>query len=309
MTYAIGIDLGGTAIKYALVNANGALIEEGQVATPAKEGAEAIISTLKKIVGGLQIVAANRGVTPTSIGIGTPGIVDEQTGTVLGGAENLAGWENIPLAEILNTFSGLPVSVNNDANVMGLAEAAFGAAKGCTDVIFLTIGTGIGGAIIINGKLFGGYKNRGTELGHIPFIANGEPCACGAVGCLEHYASAAAMVRRYKEKAAQQGLQLPAEVDGRYITQLYHQGDITAQEAIHENCRYLGQAIAGFINIFSPQKVVIGGGLADAGDFYIERIRQETARFVLSDCAINTTIERASLGNRAGCLGATVLNH
>lgn len=307
MKYAIGIDLGGTSIKYGIVNSNGETLFDDRIPSMADQSANHIIEQLKHAVDILLEYANNNNITLCGIGIGTPGIVDDTESTVLGGAENLAGWENIPLALILEEYSGLKTLVNNDANVMGLAEAGFGAAKGCSDVIFLTIGTGIGGAIIIDNKLYGGYKNRGAELGHVPFIADGEDCACGSVGCLETYASAAAMVKRYKDRLIINGIPVDHNIDGEQIAKLYHEDDILAREVISENCNFLGHAIAGFINMFSPQKVIIGGGMADAGDFYIEKIRLAVKRYVIADCAVNTIIEKATLGNKAGYLGAAYL--
>ncbi|NDV79503.1 ROK family protein [Dysgonomonas sp. 511] len=307
MKYAIGLDLGGSSIKYGLVGNEGTIVKEGKIPSCADESAEKIVGQLLLAVDTVTQYAKENDMEICGIGIGTPGIVDEKNGIVLGGAENLAEWENIPLAKIVKEHSGLDTYVNNDANVMGLAEARFGAAKGCTDVVFLTVGTGIGGAVIIGGKLYGGYQNRGTELGHFPFVANGEPCACGSVGCLETYASAAAMVKRYRKMYEEKHKSSSPDVDGEHIINLYKSGDETAIAAIDENCNFLGHAIAGFINIFSPQKVIVGGGLTDAGEFYIDKIRDAAMCYVMSDCAVNTTIERAVLGNKAGFMGAVGL--
>lgn len=307
MKYAIGIDLGGTNIKYAIVSEEGKFLTEGIEPTFAHISSDKIINQLFVVVDTALAYAKANKILLAGIGIGSPGIVDEAEGTILGGAENLQGWENIPLADIISKHAHLPVKVNNDANVMGLAEAAFGAVKGCSDVLFLTIGTGIGGAILINKQLYGGFKNRGTELGHVPIIANGEKCACGSVGCLEHYASASAMVRRYQERAQQTNIDAPADISGKYIIDLYHQNDPLAQEIVNENCDFIGHGIGGFVNIFSPEKIVIGGGLADAGEFYIEKIRKAAHKYAMPDCIINTTITKAELGNSAGCLGAADL--
>lgn len=149
--------------------------------------------------------AQQLGVTIEGIGIGTPGIVDETNRIVLGGAENIKGWENLNLADRIEAETHLPVQMGNDANLMGLGETMYGAGQGARNVVFLTVGTGIGGAVVIDGKLFNGFANRGTELGHVPLIANGEPCACGSIGCLEHYASTSALVRRFNKRAAEAG--------------------------------------------------------------------------------------------------------
>lgn len=175
-------------------------------------------------------------------------------------------------------------------------------------MVFLTVGTGIGGAVIIDGKLFNGYANRGTELGHVPLIANGEPCACGSIGCLEHYASTAALVRRFSKRIAEAGISYPnEEINGELIVRLYKQGDKIAAESLNEHCDFLGHGIAGFINIFSPQRVVIGGGLSEAGDFYIQKVSVKALRYAIPDCAVNTEIMAASLGNKAGSIGAASL--
>ena len=242
------------------------------------------------------------------IGIGTPGIVDGTNRIVLGGAENINGWENIHLADRIETETGLPALLGNDANLMGLGETMYGAGQGATHVVFLTVGTGIGGAVVIDGKLFNGYANRGTELGHVPLIANGEPCACGSVGCLEHYASTSALVRRFSQRIIDAGISYPnEEINGELIVRLYKQGDPIAKISLEEHCDFLGHGIAGFINIFSPQKIVIGGGLSEAGDFYIQKVSEKARSYAIPDCAVNTQIIAAALGNKAGSIGAASL--
>ena len=191
---------------------------------------------------------------------------------------------------------------------MGLGETMYGAGQGARNVVFLTVGTGIGGAVVIDGKLFNGFANRGTELGHVPLIANGEPCACGSIGCLEHYASTSALVRRFSKRAAETGRSFSGEeINGELIVRLYKEGDKLATECLDEHCDFLGHGIAGFINIFSPQRIVIGGGLSEAGDFYILKVSERAQRYVMADCAVNTRIMAASLGNKAGSIGAASL--
>jgi len=305
MEYAIGIDLGGTSIKYALVDEAGDSLFEGKMPSFASVSAAEVIDRLVKAATIVKHEAGSRSIR--GIGLGTPGIVDETNRIVLGGAENIVGWENIDVASILEEALKLPVVVGNDANLMGLGETKFGAGRGCSHVVFLTVGTGIGGAVIIDGKLFGGYANRGTELGHTPLIATGERCACGAVGCLEHYASTAALVRRFGTLAAEQGMKFDTEIDGELIVRLYHEAFPLAVDCMNEHFYYLGRGVAGFINIFSPQRVVIGGGVADAGSFYVEKIKEVAGEHVIMDCALNTQIVAAELGNRAGLIGAASL--
>lgn len=307
MEYAIGIDLGGTSIKYALVDKAGNSFFEGKLPSFASVSAAEVIGQLVKAATILKEEAARQNWEICGVGVGTPGIVDVTNSIVLGGAENIVGWENIDLATILEEKLNLPIVIGNDANLMGLGETKFGAGRGCTHVVFLTVGTGIGGAVIIDGRLFNGYANRGTELGHVPLIATGERCACGGVGCLEHYASTAALVRRFAALAQERGLTFDEEINGELIVRLYHEAFPLAIDCLNEHFYYLGRGIAGFINIFSPERIVIGGGVAESGAFYLEKIREVVKENVIMDCALNTEIVAAELGNRAGLIGAASL--
>lgn len=306
--YAIGIDLGGTSVKYALIDNEGVFHFQGKLPSKADISAEAVIGQLVTACKETMASAQQLGVTIEGIGIGTPGIVDETNRIVLGGAENIKGWENLNLADRIEAETHLPVQMGNDANLMGLGETMYGAGQGARNVVFLTVGTGIGGAVVIDGKLFNGFANRGTELGHVPLIANGEPCACGSIGCLEHYASTSALVRRFSKRAAETGRSFSGEeINGELIVRLYKEGDKLATECLDEHCDFLGHGIAGFINIFSPQRIVIGGGLSEAGDFYIQKVSERAHRYVMADCAVNTRIMAASLSNKAGSIGAASL--
>lgn len=306
--YAIGIDLGGTSVKYALIDNEGVFHFQGKLPSKADISAEAVIGQLVTACKETMASAQQLGVTIEGIGIGTPGIVDETNRIVLGGAENIKGWENLNLADRIEAETHLPVQMGNDANLMGLGETMYGTGQGARNVVFLTVGTGIGGAVVIDGKLFNGFANRGTELGHVPLIANGEPCACGSIGCLEHYASTSALVRRFNKRAAEAGRSFSGEeINGELIVRLYKEGDKLATECLDEHCDFLGHGIAGFINIFSPQRIVIGGGLSEAGDFYIQKVSERAHRYVMADCAVNTRIMAASLGNKAGSIGAASL--
>lgn len=306
--YAIGIDLGGTSVKYALIDNEGVFHFQGKLPSKADISAEAVIGQLVTACKETMASAQQLGVTIEGIGIGTPGIVDETNRIVLGGAENIKGWENLNLADRIEAETHLPVQMGNDANLMGLGETMYGAGQGARNVVFLTVGTGIGGAVVIDGKLFNGFANRGTELGHVPLIANGEPCACGSIGCLEHYASTSALVRRFSKRAAETGRSFSGEeINGELIVRLYKEGDKLATECLDGHCDFLGHGIAGFINIFSPQRIVIGGGLSEAGDFYIQKVSERAHRYVMADCAVNTRIMAASLGNKAGSIGAASL--
>jgi len=304
--YAIGIDLGGTSVKYALVASDGGILFSGKLPTLAEEGPDAVLGQILEGAESCLDFARKNGLNPVGVGIGTPGVISADERMVLGGAENIPGWEQIPLAQKLEERTGLPARVNNDANLMALGETLYGAAKGSTDVVFLTVGTGIGGGVLIGGKLYGGYRNRGTEFGHITVKCDGEPCACGNVGCLEHYASTSALVRRFQARCAQIG-RACSRCDGEVIVESYHAGDALAREVLEEHWDYLAHGITSIIHIFAPQKVVIGGGISEAGEFYLEELRRRVAARVIPVCGEQTSIVGAVLGNRAGCLGAAGL--
>lgn len=305
-SYAIGIDLGGTSVKYALVASDGGILFSGKLPTLADEGREAVLGQILAGARSCLEYASENGLQPVGIGIGTPGIVSADERIVLGGAENIPGWELVSLSDELEQATGLPTRVNNDANLMALGETLYGAARGSSDVVFLTVGTGIGGGVLIGGRLYGGYRNRGTEFGHITVKCDGEPCACGSVGCLEHYASTAALVRRFQARCAETG-RACSRCDGEMIVERYHAGDELARQVMEEHWDYLAMGIVSIIHIFSPQAVVIGGGISEAGEFYLEALRKRIFARAMTVCCEDTRIVGATLGNRAGCLGAAGL--
>ncbi len=309
-TYAIGLDLGGTFVKYVLVDSSGNCLTHGKLPSLAHVSAGAVTDQVVKAAFRALAFARENGIPVQGIGIGTPGIVDETQRIVVGAAENIREWDNIPLADRMEEEVSLPTLVGNDANLMGLGETRFGAARGCSHVVFLTIGTGISGAVVIDHQLFNGFANHGTELGHIPLMADGEPCACGSVGCLETYASATALVRYYQTALEQTTGKTALEagtIDGEEIVRRYLQGETLAVQCMETHFSLLGRGIAGLINIFSSQRIVIGGGLAEAGPFYIRQVAQVARQHAMPDCLLNTSFVAAALGNRAGCIGAASL--
>jgi glucokinase len=239
------------------------------------------------------------------IGIGIPGIIED--GVLIGGANNLPGWEMVPIKSLLEKEYHIPVFVENDANLMGLAESRFGSARDAKDIIFLTIGTGIGGAMILNGNVYGGYRNRGGEFGHIIIQKDGRSCSCGSKGCFEQYASTSALISDYKNLVNNESIDPNLEIDGRFIVKKYLENDALAIEAMNNHFDYMAVGISSIINIFSPEKVVVGGGISEAGDFYVESIRERVYRIAMKETSSNTKLEQASLGNNAGMIGASIL--
>jgi len=290
----IGIDVGGSSLKCGLIDHSGKILD---CFLQPLDGAETEQAVIKYMVNAIQQCAQQTEQAISYVGIGFPGIVDNNV--IIGGADNLPGFENLPLGDILKQETGYDVLIDNDANMMGYGELAYGAGKGCTDIVFITVGTGIGGAVVINGQLHGGFKNRGAELGHIILQHNGTPCTCGAKGCFEVYASVTALVNNYRELTAHKQL----AVDGKVIVDKYIQHDAHAILAMHNHFDYMATGIASLVNIFSPQKIVIGGGISEAGAFYIQEISKRVQHTAMPATMQHTTLVSASLGNRAGMLG------
>ena len=304
-SYAIGIDLGGTSVKYALVASDGGVLFSGKLPTLADEGAEAVLGQILAGAKSCLEFAAENGLQPVGIGVGSPEWSRPMNGWCWAAPRTFPAGADSDLRPA-GAGLGLPVRVNNDANLMALGETLYGAAKGATDVVFLTVGTGIGGGVLIDGRLYGGYRNRGTEFGHMTVKCDGEPCACGSVGCLEHYASTAALVRRFQARCAEEK-RACTRCDGEMIVALYHAGDALAREVMEEHWDYLSTGIISIIHIFSPQTVVIGGGISEAGEFYLDELRKRVFARAMAVCSEETRIVGATLGNRAGCLGAAGL--
>ena len=282
MKYAIALDIGGTSIKYTLVNQNGDILYESSETKQSKENPRPLSDIIKSIVRKMTDYARSRDWGIYGIGIGVPSVVDK--GVVLF-ANNLPELDNQQLDLALAEFN-LPV--------------------------FLTVGTGIGGALFLNGRLYGGYRNRGTELGHLIIHGlNGNQCTCGASGCLEAHASVSALIALYRQLLEKNGREIPSRIDGKYIVERYKAQEKEAVLAMEDHFRNLSLGVASLINIFAPQKVIIGGGISESGDFYINNIREQVWKFVMKETSYFTTIELARLGNKAGCLGAAALvfNH
>jgi glucokinase len=304
MKHAVALDIGGTSIKYALVAENGKIPYESAKPAKSADAGYTLIDQLKTIIREVVNFASSVNLDICGIGIGVPSVIDN--GVVLF-ANNLPELDNRNLRDIIHEHFRMPVFVDNDANMMGLGEVRFGFAHNISDAVFLTIGTGIGGALILNGELYGGHRNRGTELGHIIVNCNGNACSCGAKGCLEAHASVNVLIEEYKSLLHRDKQSENTQIDGKYIVFQYLRKEEIAVTVMENHFHYLAVGIISFINVFAPQKVIIGGGISESGDFYIEEIRNLVEAQVMKETSCYTTIERASLGNKAGFLGAAAL--
>ncbi len=290
----IGIDIGGTSIKYGIVNIEGKVYWEAKKPTKAKTSRHEVEQNIIDAAKDAYSKANELGLSIKSIGVGTPGLVTND-GTVLGGADNIIDWDNLPLRQLLHNQLSLPVYVKNDADMMAIGEIYTTKTKTTTAILF-TLGTGIGGAMIINGQLFSGHFGLGGELGVFPMMIDGK------VQNWEEVASTTAMVNWYKNKCPH----IEEEINGNYIVLKYLENEQLAIETINHFSHLVGMGIAGYINVFNPEMVVIGGGISEAGDFFIEKIKMHISKYALKPCLQDVEIILAKLGNRAGLIGAGI---
>lgn len=307
---ALGIDLGGTAIKVGVVNRAGEILARASRATEAETGPEGVVERIALAVMDALHACGRELSDLDGVGVGTPGICDAARGLVRSSG-NL-GWKEVPLGRLLSRRLGVPVRLENDANCAAWGEQWCGAARGCDDVILFTLGTGVGGALILGGRLYSGASGWAGELGHIRVMPDGPPCSCGLSGCLETVASAAAMGRAGQEAvaagrspamariAAAQG----GQVDARAVIAAAREGDAAAAEILRRAGEYLGQASAMLISALNPALIVVGGGGAYAGDFLLEPMRRVIAEQAMPGPAGVVRVVQAALGNDAGLIGA-----
>ncbi len=296
MTVSIGIDIGGTAIKYGLVGVNGKVFWRSEKPTRAKSSRSEVEGNILSAAKEAQAVAKSLKLNVNSVGVGTPGLVYNQN-VVLGGANNISDWKNIPLGELIGNCLKLPTFVANDADMMAMGE--FGLAGEAKDtIIYITLGTGIGGAIFVNGELFQGHFGLGGEFGEFPMVVN------ETVLKWEDIASTSALIKMYKNGCKDE--MIKQEINGKYILKRYQENELLAIDTISKYSEFVGMGLAGYINVFNPKKIVIGGGVSAAGEFFIEKIKRGIKKFVIDECFKNVEIVAAKLGNNAGFIGAGV---
>ena len=309
---AIGIDIGGMSIKGAAVDSNGRVYEKFSMPFVKGEPGEETIRKLADIVKEY-IVANGLENKIAGIGLGSPGTLDIEHG-IVNYANNL-GWENLHVADIFHEVLPYPVRLTNDANAASLGEAKYGAGKSYNNIIMLTLGTGVGGGIIINGKLYEGNEGKGAELGHSVIVVDGEQCTCGRKGCLETYASATALIRETKKAMLSNRRSLMWKVcpdidlvSGKVPFEAAKQGDKVAINVLDNYIKYLGEGILNFCNIFRPNVVVLSGGIANAGDYLFDRVNKYIKdRNYGYKMTPEVKVVPAELGYDSGKIGAAAL--
>lgn len=310
--YRIGIDLGGTKIKVGIVDPNAQIVATSHRPTlsqrPWEEVESDIVGTVQDALNTAHLTVADC----AGAGIGCPGTIDRENGCVI--YSNNLEWANVPLAQTLQQQLGLPIRISNDANCAALGETVAGAAHGCRSAVLLTLGTGVGGGVVLDGKLFEG--NTGAmELGHVTLIAGGEPCTCGRRGCIESYCSATALIREANRAADAAPDSLLARMraekgsmDGRIPFDAMQAGDETARKVIDQYIEWLGDAITDFVNVFRPEVVLLSGGISAQGDVLTKPLNTFVQHHAFGGTRLPVPpVCIAALGNRAGLLGAAYL--
>lgn len=301
---AIGIDIGRNSIKIAVVKIHGEVIASKSFYLNQIQTREYIISELLNAIRDIRQTVASDGINPICIGTAAKGFIDHTSGIVIGPDQGIANWTNVPLSKIINQETGLPAYVGNDANMMTIAEHRFGAAKGYDNVLFVALRTGIGGGIIINGKLYRGVNNAGGEVGQMIINFENGISDKGIRGSYEQFASASAIVRRYREETGEIDLKNNKLLSCREIFELSYTGSPVAVKVVKENANLVGIGLANLITIFAPEIIVLGGGMSEANDSYLAMIKESAFVNSLENCRSEVKIERAHLGSSASLLGS-----
>ena len=282
--YRIGVDVGGTNVKVALVDKDGSIVYSDTVPTRAEMGYEYTISNIIKAISDVIKESKVAKETIEGIGFGFPGQIDCDNGIVRL-APNIPGWVNIPIADIVSKEFNIPVKVDNDVRCAALAELNYGAGKGANNMICITVGTGIGSGLIVNGKLVRGASNAAGEIGHIKLQReNGPLCGCG----------------KYRELAKN-------EITPYVVCEAAKQGDVVAKKIFEIIGNYIGIGLASVVNLLNPEKIVIGGGVADAGDLLFQPIKETLKKRSMPIQGAAVEVVHAELGNTAGVIGASLL--
>ena len=314
MKYYVGIDLGGTNIKAGVVDEQGSLICKSSIKTRTERAQTDIIRDMGLLA---KQVAQDAGVPAgdiLAIGIGAPGTPNNVAGTLIY-ANNLP-FDDAPMRQVIHTVYDLPVFIDNDANVAALAESVAGAARGTRHSVTITLGTGVGGGVVVNDQIYSGFNNAGCEIGHMVLKAGGEACTCGRRGCFESYASATGLIRETERAARENPKSLlnrliaenDGKADGRTAFIGMRQGDAAATAVVDDYIELLAEGLANVINCFMPEVIAIGGGVCNEGDALLVPVREKAIeRSYLGRGVPQPRIVLAEMGNDAGIIGAAMM--
>ena len=303
----LGIDIGGTAVKFGLVNGEGVMVSEVSEYSVKFDNYETpIIETVVKSAKEFMSKNNKAFFDINGIGVSATGGINSKLGIVEGSAGHIKNWEGTNIKKRLEAEFGMNTVVLNDANAAALGEIWKGAAKGRENVVVMTIGTGVGGGIIVDSKILLGSKGFAGEIGHIPVNVDGEECSCGNTGCIEHYGSTSALVRNIKNAVISGeiiGIN-EDEIDGRLIFKQVSAGNKVVIKYVDEWINYISAALVGLVHIFNPEMVILGGGVSKQKEFFVDKVRDKVLHSVMDNFAQSLSIEAAELGNNAGIIGA-----
>ena len=307
----VGADFGGTSVKYLVIDAAGRPLLQDHIATDPSDPA----GTMERLAGAVTSRLPGGG-RLAGVGLACAGIVSPGSG-MLGRSPNLPGWEGSDLQGALGAaFGSVPCVVANDVNAALYGEFLHGAGRGCRHLVMMALGTGVGGGVLVDGKLVTGFADGAGEIGHVTLDLDGPPCRCGNRGCLESYCGSVGLVRRARElgddPASSEAWRAMVADRGEDLStrdahELAEQGDPTAREFFTAAGRRLGQAAAGLVNVLAPDRVIIGGGVAQAGEWLLRPCREMVARHVMSEAGRATPVVLAELGPHAAATGAAAL--
>lgn len=304
MRYGFGVDIGGTTIKIGLFSVDGDLMEKWEIPTNKTDNGKYILTEIADFINRTIETKGIEKSDVIGVGLGVPGPVNKNGFVSV--CVNL-GWNSLNVEKEFHEISGLKVKVGNDANVAALGEMWQGAGKGYQDVLMVTLGTGVGGSCVLNGKIVSGIHGAGGEIGHMP-VKDDEPiaCNCGNHGCLEQYVSATGIVNQAKKvldlEDRVSSLRNYSSLEAKNIYDEAKNGDVIANEIVDSTCKILAKALAQVCSVIDPEIIVIGGGVSKAGDILTSRITQSFKKYVFNACA-STPIVLAKLGNDAGMYG------
>ena len=310
----IGIDVGGTGIQFGAIDESMNILAEKSIPTTTSVPFSEQVARMADAVAATASAAGFSTDQIDRIGVGIPGISDPVTGDIVK-CPNM-GWFHVPFRQEFMKHLSAPLYIENDANVAALAESTAGVSAGTSSSVFITIGTGIGSGIILNGRIWNGFHGIGGELGHVIFGLNGVPCTCGNRGCLERYCSATALIRMGREAVALQPDSLIlrsvgndlTRIEARTVIDAARENDPVAVEVYGQWISQLAQAIAGVVNLIDPEVIVLGGGVSKAGDFLLNPLRSEFRKYVLYSDQPLPDLRIAVLGSKAGIIGASMLS-
>ncbi|WP_308008767.1 ROK family protein [Fusobacterium varium] len=313
MDYYVGIDLGGTNTKIGLLNIEGDILKSSIIKTLSSEGVD---KTMERIWIVIQELAKEADISIKNIkgiGMGIPGPVEEQS--VVAFFANFPWGTNVNIKKKLEKITGIETKLDNDANIIALGEAKYGAAKGSKSSVTVALGTGIGGGIYVNGMLISGFKGAGGEVGHMKIVKDGRLCGCGQKGCFEAYASATGLIREAVSRLTvnKQNLlytMIEGNITGLEAKDIFDaakEGDIFSLDLVDYEAEYLAMGIANILNIINPETIVLGGGVALAGDILLEPLRKKLEKYALPVTLEGLKIVQGVLGNEAGIKGAVGL--